>query len=316
MSKDIEASAQSGDKMPGDIETRSMTSAEGLELRDLAAVAAILQADDAHGVIVEAREDTKNEGRENVAARASPPAGERTEVATGAEDEERRASTSSSSPPEWPPVRQEEADRPRPRMRRPTVQASAAATPGEPSTSSAAVPDADLVPDAIGRETCPICIIDFEDGDDLRVLPCEGHHRFHQQCVDQWLLELSSSCPICRQGMFRTPSHFLVWFPFLASPSLCCCKARWLMNCSLSFLADFHVLENMMSSEGPDHGDYLEPPPMHILSGARPLSSAGARLSRYLRLARRTRRRNNREGMPHGYDPTNPSYPYAPETSL
>ncbi|KAL0955939.1 hypothetical protein HGRIS_002124 [Hohenbuehelia grisea] len=57
----------------------------------------------------------------------------------------------------------------------------------------------DVVPEAIGRETCPICIVDFEEGDDLRVLPCEGKHRFHQQCVDPWLLELSSSCPICRQ---------------------------------------------------------------------------------------------------------------------
>ncbi|KAM6502262.1 hypothetical protein JOM56_002239 [Amanita muscaria] len=56
----------------------------------------------------------------------------------------------------------------------------------------------ELVPEAIGTETCPICIIDFEDGDDLRILPCEGRHRFHQQCVDPWLLELSSSCPICR----------------------------------------------------------------------------------------------------------------------
>ncbi|THH07795.1 hypothetical protein EW146_g9204 [Bondarzewia mesenterica] len=56
-----------------------------------------------------------------------------------------------------------------------------------------------VMPDAIGRETCPICIVDFEEGDDLRVLPCEGHHKFHQTCVDPWLLELSSSCPICRQ---------------------------------------------------------------------------------------------------------------------
>jgi hypothetical protein len=62
--------------------------------------------------------------------------------------------------------------------------------------------DKDVVPDAIGRETCPICIVDFEEGDDLRLLPCEGKHRFHQQCVDPWLLELSSSCPICRQGVF------------------------------------------------------------------------------------------------------------------
>jgi Ring finger domain len=58
----------------------------------------------------------------------------------------------------------------------------------------------EIVPDAIGRETCPICIVDFEEGDDLRLLPCEGKHRFHQNCVDPWLLELSSSCPICRQG--------------------------------------------------------------------------------------------------------------------
>ncbi|KAI9569671.1 hypothetical protein HD554DRAFT_500290 [Boletus coccyginus] len=56
-----------------------------------------------------------------------------------------------------------------------------------------------IVPECIGRETCPICIVDFEEGDDLRVLPCEGKHRFHQSCVDPWLLELSGSCPLCRQ---------------------------------------------------------------------------------------------------------------------
>ena len=58
----------------------------------------------------------------------------------------------------------------------------------------------EIVPESIGRETCPICIVDFEEGDDLRVLPCEGKHRFHQSCVDPWLLELSGSCPLCRQG--------------------------------------------------------------------------------------------------------------------
>lgn len=66
--------------------------------------------------------------------------------------------------------------------------------------TSTAVPD--VSPAAIGRETCPICIVDFEEGDDLRVLPCEGKHRFHQECVDQWLLELSSSCPICREDFY------------------------------------------------------------------------------------------------------------------
>ncbi|KAH8827994.1 hypothetical protein DL96DRAFT_1601187 [Flagelloscypha sp. PMI_526] len=56
----------------------------------------------------------------------------------------------------------------------------------------------DVQPDDMGIDTCPICIVDFEDGDDVRVLPCDGKHRFHQACVDPWLLELSSSCPICR----------------------------------------------------------------------------------------------------------------------
>ena len=27
--------------------------------------------------------------------------------------------------------------------------------------------------------TCPICLLDFEDGDDLRILPCDARHRFH-----------------------------------------------------------------------------------------------------------------------------------------
>jgi hypothetical protein len=77
------------------------------------------------------------------------------------------------------------------------------------SAAPASVPPAStemnpVDPAAIGKETCPICIVDFEEGDDLRVLPCDGHHRFHKDCVDPWLLELSTSCPICREGM-----HFL-----------------------------------------------------------------------------------------------------------
>jgi hypothetical protein len=65
----------------------------------------------------------------------------------------------------------------------------------------------DVIPAQIGRETCPICIVDFEEGDDIRVLPCDGKHCFHQQCVDPWLLRLSSSCPICRHG---EPTQFLL----------------------------------------------------------------------------------------------------------
>ncbi|KAI0355724.1 hypothetical protein OH77DRAFT_1454268 [Trametes cingulata] len=145
--------------------------------------------------------------------------------------------------------------------------------PRRPQPEGASSSEKDVVPDAIGRETCPICIVDFEEGDDLRVLPCEGHHRFHQECVDQWLLELSSSCPLCRQ--------------------------------------DFQALQTMMAAA--DDGEHLEPP--HMPGAARPLSTAAARFSRYLKFARRRRQRRVREDS-SGYDATNPPMPVAEETTL
>lgn len=44
--------------------------------------------------------------------------------------------------------------------------------------------------------TCPICFDDFQDGQILRILPCK--HRFHALCVDPWLLNSSTHCPMCR----------------------------------------------------------------------------------------------------------------------
>ncbi|KAI4614593.1 uncharacterized protein J4E87_009393 [Alternaria ethzedia] len=43
---------------------------------------------------------------------------------------------------------------------------------------------------------CSICTEDFEKGQDLRVLPCD--HKFHPECVDPWLLNVSGTCPLCR----------------------------------------------------------------------------------------------------------------------
>lgn len=61
------------------------------------------------------------------------------------------------------------------------------------------------VDDDIGQDQCPICLIDFEEGDDLRVLPCEREHVYHQTCIDPWLLNVSSSCPLCRKD-FNAPA--------------------------------------------------------------------------------------------------------------
>ncbi|KAL1703234.1 hypothetical protein EV121DRAFT_208432 [Schizophyllum commune] len=117
---------------------------------------------------------------------------------------------------------------------------------------------AEISPDAMGTETCPICIVDFEEGDDLRVLPCAGRHQFHQRCVDPWLLQLSSSCPICRQ--------------------------------------DFLALENMLA-QGPDEAGEPGQPTVHSRPEPTP-STSHSRFSRYLRFARRRRHEANEQGPP------------------
>ncbi|TKY58449.1 Receptor-likey region, transmembrane domain- and RING domain-containing protein 2 [Spatholobus suberectus] len=43
---------------------------------------------------------------------------------------------------------------------------------------------------------CYICLVEYEDGDCVRVLPC--HHEFHRTCVDKWLKEIHRVCPLCR----------------------------------------------------------------------------------------------------------------------
>ncbi|GAA6020582.1 hypothetical protein JCM8202_006310 [Rhodotorula sphaerocarpa] len=47
-------------------------------------------------------------------------------------------------------------------------------------------------------ESCPICLTEFEDGDELRILPCDERHRFHSECIDPFLLNVSRLCPLCR----------------------------------------------------------------------------------------------------------------------
>ncbi|KAK9458778.1 uncharacterized protein V1516DRAFT_630086 [Lipomyces oligophaga] len=63
---------------------------------------------------------------------------------------------------------------------------------------STPIPIADeFLPDSmIHIDTCPICFEPFLAGQDLRVLPCR--HGFHAACVDPWLLNSSSQCPLCR----------------------------------------------------------------------------------------------------------------------
>ncbi|KAF2589242.1 hypothetical protein F2Q70_00040012 [Brassica cretica] len=48
---------------------------------------------------------------------------------------------------------------------------------------------------------CCICLSAYEDGTELRELPC-GHH-FHCLCVDKWLY-INATCPLCKYNILKS----------------------------------------------------------------------------------------------------------------
>ncbi|BBM97556.1 hypothetical protein MPTK1_1g06550 [Marchantia polymorpha subsp. ruderalis] len=51
---------------------------------------------------------------------------------------------------------------------------------------------------------CNICLVEYEEGDNVRVLPC--HHEYHVACVDKWLKEVHRVCPLCRGNVCEANS--------------------------------------------------------------------------------------------------------------
>lgn len=44
---------------------------------------------------------------------------------------------------------------------------------------------------------CPICKMEYEPNSEITILPCEGRHYYHTECINEWI-EMSKKCPICK----------------------------------------------------------------------------------------------------------------------
>ncbi|CAB78079.1 putative protein [Arabidopsis thaliana] len=90
---------------------------------------------------------------------------------------------------------------------------------------------------------CCICLENYEKGDKLRILPC--HHKFHVACVDLWLGQRKSFCPVCKRdarsiSTDKPPSEHT---PFLSrTPSMTPTSSFLLSSSSTTPLQSSHEL--------------------------------------------------------------------------
>ncbi|KAL8852953.1 MAG: hypothetical protein Q9221_002203 [Calogaya cf. arnoldii] len=77
----------------------------------------------------------------------------------------------------------------------------------EPAIAEATNPQItdDPMANADNGLACSVCTDDFTKGQDVRVLPC--NHKFHPECIDPWLLNVSGTCPLCRIDLRPTRSN-------------------------------------------------------------------------------------------------------------
>ncbi|KAK3194924.1 hypothetical protein Dsin_026234 [Dipteronia sinensis] len=48
---------------------------------------------------------------------------------------------------------------------------------------------------------CCICLSAYDDGTEMRELPCR--HHFHCACIDKWLY-INATCPLCKFNILKS----------------------------------------------------------------------------------------------------------------
>ncbi len=80
----------------------------------------------------------------------------------------------------------------------PAAAASGAGGTATSDTKSAPTDTKSSSPTNSDMNTCRVCLCEYEEGEELRTLPC--FHSFHSACIDRWL-GTDKRCPMCKNPL-------------------------------------------------------------------------------------------------------------------